>query len=55
MVADVGVVGQRNKVNRGGYYDDEYQKTAQGWRFKRRTYYESKVDVWPDSAPRPKS
>ncbi len=55
VVADVGVVGQRNKVNHGGFYDDEYQKTPQGWRFKRRTYYESKVDVWPDSAPRPRS
>ena len=55
VVADVGVVGKPNKVNHGGYYDDEYQKTPQGWRFKRRTYYESKVDVWPASSPRPKS
>lgn len=53
VVVDVGVVGKPNKVNHGGYYDDEYQKTPQGWRFKRRTYYESKVDVWPASAPRP--
>lgn len=53
VVADVGVVGKPNKVNHGGYYEDEYQKTPQGWRFKRRTYYESKVDVWPASAPRP--
>jgi hypothetical protein len=53
VVADVGVVGKPNKVNHGGYYDDEYQKTPQGWRFKRRTYFESKVDVWPASSPRP--
>ena len=53
VVVDVGVVGRPNKVNHGGYYDDEYEKTPQGWRFKRRTYYESKVDVWPASAPRP--
>jgi len=53
VVVDVGVVGKPNKVNHGGYYDDEYQKTPQGWRFKRRTYYESKVDVWPASSPRP--
>jgi hypothetical protein len=53
VVADVGVVGKPNKVNHGGFYDDEYQKTPQGWRFKRRTYYESKVDVWPASSPRP--
>jgi len=51
VVVDVGVVGKPNRVNHGGYYDDEYQKTAFGWRFKRRTYYESKVDVWPASAP----
>ena len=55
VVVDVGVVGKPNAVNHGGYYDDEYQKTPQGWRFKRRTYYESKVDVWPATAPRPKS
>jgi len=53
VVVDVGVVGKPNRVNHGGYYDDEYQKTLQGWRFKRRTYYESKVDIWPESSPRP--
>jgi hypothetical protein len=52
VIVDVGVVGKPNRVNHGGYYDDEYQKTPQGWRFKRRTYYESKVDVWPASSPR---
>ena len=55
VIVDVGVVGKPNRVNHGGYYDDEYQKTPQGWRFKRRTYYESKVEVWPASSPRPKS
>jgi hypothetical protein len=53
VVVDVGVVGKPNRVNHGGYYDDEYQKTAFGWRFSRRTYFESKVDVWPASVPRP--
>ena len=53
VVVDVGVVGKPNRVNHGGYYDDEYDRTALGWRFKRRTYYESKVDVWPASVPRP--
>jgi len=47
VVADVGVVGKPNRVNHGGYFDDEYQKTELGWRLKRRTYHESKVDVWP--------
>jgi hypothetical protein len=53
VVVDVGVEGKPNRVNHGGYYDDEYQKTELGWRFKRRTYHESKVDVWPASVPRP--
>jgi hypothetical protein len=53
VVVDVGVVGKPNRVGHGGYYDDEYQKTPFGWRFKRRTYQESKVDVWPAAAPAP--
>jgi len=53
VVLDVGLVGRPNGVNHGGYYDDVYQKTAVGWRFKKRTYRESKVDVWPARAPRP--
>ena len=47
VVADVGVAGKPNGVNHGGTYEDVYEKTAQGWRFKQRTYRESKVDVWP--------
>jgi hypothetical protein len=53
VVVDVGVVGKPNRVNHGGYYEDEYRNTAFGWRFTRRTYYESKVDVWPASTPQP--
>jgi hypothetical protein len=53
VIVDVGVVGKPNRVNRGGYYEDEYQNTGLGWRFKRRTYHASKVDVWPASAPGP--
>jgi hypothetical protein len=53
VVVDVGVAGKPNRVNHGGLYEDEYQKSALGWRFKRRTYHESKVDVWPASSPRP--
>jgi uncharacterized protein (TIGR02246 family) len=44
VIADVGVVGMPNAVNHGGHYDDVYEKTNVGWRFKRRTYWESKVD-----------
>jgi len=44
VIADVGVVGTPNTVNHGGHYDDVYEKTSVGWRFKKRTYWESKVD-----------
>ena len=47
VVVDIGVSGKPNSVSQGGHYDDVYEKTAVGWRFKKRTYYESKVDVWP--------
>ena len=47
VVLDVGIVGRQNRVDHGGYYDDVYEKTALGWRFKQRTYRESKVDFWP--------
>jgi len=44
VIVDVGVVGTPNAVNHGGHYDDVYEKTNVGWRFKKRTYWESKVD-----------
>jgi hypothetical protein len=50
-ILDVGLVGRPNGVSHGGRYDDVYEKTSVGWRFKKRTYYESKVDVWPPQAP----
>jgi uncharacterized protein (TIGR02246 family) len=43
VIVDVGVVGTPNAVNHGGHYDDVYEKTNLGWRFKKRTYWESKV------------
>ena len=49
VVVDVGVAGQPNRVKHGGSYDDVYEKTPLGWRFKQRTYRESKVDTWPGS------
>lgn len=36
-----------HSVTDGGYYDDVYEKTGLGWRFKTRTFYRSKVDFWP--------
>jgi hypothetical protein len=52
VMLDIGIVGKPNAVSHGGYYDDVYARTNVGWRFKRRTYRESKVDVWPEGAPK---
>jgi SnoaL-like domain len=46
----VGLVGRPNGVSHGGHYDDVYTKTPVGWRFQKRTFYESKVDVRPEQA-----
>ncbi len=53
-ILDVGITGRPNGVSHGGQYDDVYEKTAVGWRFKRRTYWESKVEtrVLPTPAAR---
>jgi hypothetical protein len=34
--------GKPGFIDHGGRYDDVYEKTAGGWKFKRRTYYESR-------------
>jgi hypothetical protein len=49
VMLDVGIVGTPNAVSHGGHYDDVYQRTDVGWRFKKRTYWESKVDFWPEA------
>ena len=53
VVVDVGVVGKPNQREPRWLLRRRVSETPQGWRFKRRTYYESKVDVWPASVPRP--
>jgi len=49
-ILDVGLVGRPNGVSHGGHYDDIYEKTSVGWRFKKRTFWESKSDVHPTPA-----
>jgi uncharacterized protein (TIGR02246 family) len=44
VMLDIGIVGKTNAVNHGGRYDDVYEKTSVGWRFKKRTYWESKLE-----------
>jgi hypothetical protein len=41
-IVDPGALGKSPGAGHGGYYDDVYVKTPQGWRFKKRTYYEGK-------------
>jgi hypothetical protein len=45
--------GAPSKLDHGGLYNDVYVKTAGGWRFKTRTFYESKSGepVQPPPAP----
>jgi hypothetical protein len=38
----LGADGKPTVIEHGGRYDDVYQKTPDGWRFKHRTYYDSK-------------
>jgi hypothetical protein len=47
VMLDIGIPGRPNAVSHGGHYEDVYEKTAVGWRFKKRTYWESKVETWP--------
>ena len=44
-IFDPGGPGQPPGAGHGGFYDDVYVKTPEGWRFKERTFYEGK---WGD-------
>jgi hypothetical protein len=41
-ILDLGESGKSPSAGHGGFYDDVYVKTDQGWRIKRRSYYESR-------------
>jgi hypothetical protein len=41
-IFDPGEPGAPPGAGHGGFYDDVYVKTPQGWRFSKRTYYEGK-------------
>jgi hypothetical protein len=47
----IGVGGDPNKVSFEGYYEDAYEKTPQGWRFKSRVHHG--CTTCPAPAPRP--
>lgn len=35
----IGLGGDKNKIEHDGYYEDAYEKTPQGWRFKSRVHH----------------
>ncbi len=41
-IFDPGKPGTPPGAGHGGFYDDVYAKTPEGWRFKKRTFYEGK-------------
>ncbi|HEY4214706.1 MAG TPA: nuclear transport factor 2 family protein [Steroidobacteraceae bacterium] len=41
-IFDAGQPGMSPGAGHGGFYDDVYAKTPDGWRFKKRTFYEGK-------------
>ena len=41
-IFDTGGPGKPPDVGHGGFYDDVYVRTPDGWRFKKRTFYEGK-------------
>ena len=51
VIIDIGEGGKPSGIALGGRYDDEYVKTPNGWKFKSRTFIQSRVDVQPPAAP----
>ena len=47
VIIDIGEGGKPSGIALGGRYDDEYVKTPSGWKFKSRTFIQSRVDVQP--------
>ena len=47
VIIDIGEGGKPGGIALGGRYDDEYVKTPDGWKFKSRTFIQSRVDVQP--------
>ena len=51
LPADGGIGGRVTST--GGKYQDVYEKTTDGWRFRSRQFVPSKAAIWPESRPRP--
>jgi hypothetical protein len=52
MVLDIGEGGKPSSIFVGGHYEDIYEKTDAGWKFKRREFIPSrKADAAPPAGP----
>ena len=47
LIVDPAEGGRAGAITNGGHYQDEYVKTAAGWRFKSRVFYASEVGPTP--------
>jgi len=55
MALDVSEGAKPSSIVHGGRYDDEYVKTAAGWRFKSRQLHPARIGVPPPTAKLPPS
>ena len=53
VAVDIGENGQPSSIFLGGHYEDVYAKTADGWRFKTRTFIASRTADAPPAAGAP--
>lgn len=51
VAADIGEAGQPSSIFLGGHYEDVYAKTAEGWRFRTRTFIASRTGDAASPAP----
>ena len=52
VVIDIGENGMPSSIFLGGHYEDVYAKTAEGWRFKTRTFISSATGNPPEQPAR---
>jgi hypothetical protein len=51
VAADIGEAGQPSSIFLGGHYEDVYARTADGWRFRTRTFIASRTGDVSSPAP----
>ena len=51
VAIDIGENGMPSSIFLGGHYEDVYAKTAEGWKFKTRTFIPSATGAPENAAP----